>query len=343
MSKLFTFTQSIAMDLGTANTVIMQDNQVVVDQPSVVAIRVADDSMLAVGKKANAMIDRPVDRIRAIRPLKDGVISDYKACEKMIRGLIKMMPQKPRLFTPSIKMVVAIPSGSTDAEIRTVRDSCEHAGARELHLIYEPMAAALGMGMDIEGPEGCMVVDIGGGTTEIAVMALGSLVVNQSIPVAGDSFNRDIINHMDKVHNMRISAPTAERIKMNVGSALHELEDAPEDMMVVGPNRTTDLPLHVPVSYQEIAFCLDKNIQQIETAIRQALGQTPSELYADIVERGVYLTGGGALLHGLAKRLSDKFHIQFHVADDPLHSVAKGTCIALENTENFSFLIGNKN
>ena len=341
MPKLSFFTQSIAMDLGTANTIIMQDNQVIIDEPSVVAIRTADDTAIAVGKKASAMIDRGEERIRTIRPLKDGVISDYKACEKMIRGLIDLMPKKQKMFVPAVKMVVAIPSGSTDAEIRTVKDSCMHAGARDLFLIYEPMAAALGIGVDIEGPEGCMVVDIGGGTTEIAVMALGSLVVNQSIKVGGDAFNRDIIQHMDKAHNMRISAPTAERIKMRVGSALPELDEAPEDMMVVGPNRTTDLPLHIPVSYQEIAFCLDKNIQQIEAAIKQGLGQTPSELYADIVERGIYLTGGGALLHGLAKRLTDKFQIQFHVADDPLHSVAKGTCLALENTDNFSFLIRN--
>ena len=335
------FSQSIAIDLGTANTIIMQDNQVIVDEPSVVAIRVVDDTAIAVGKKAGAMIDRGEERIRTIRPLKDGVISDYQACEKMIKGLLEIMPKKHCLFPIQVKMVVAIPSGSSPAEIRTVRDSCTHAGARELYLIFEPMAAALGIGVDIEGPEGCMVVDIGGGTTEIAVMALGTLVVNQSIKVAGDAFNQDIIQHMDKVHNMRISSPTAERIKMQVGAAMHELEDGPDDMIVVGPNRTTDLPLHVPVSYQEIAFCLDKNIQQIEAAIKQALGQTPSELYADIVARGIYLTGGGAMLHGLAKRLSDKFNIQFHVAEDPLHSVAKGTCIALENTENFSFLIRN--
>ena len=335
------FSQSIAIDLGTANTIIMQDNQVIVDEPSVVAIRVVDDTAIAVGKKAGAMIDRGEERIRTIRPLKDGVISDYQACEKMIKGLLEIMPKKHCLFPIQVKMVVAIPSGSSPAEIRTVRDSCTHAGARELYLIFETMAAALGIGVDIEGPEGCMVVDIGGGTTEIAVMALGTLVVNQSIKVAGDAFNQDIIQHMDKVHNMRISSPTAERIKMQVGAAMHELEDGPDDMMVVGPNRTTDLPLHVPVSYQEIAFCLDKNIQQIEAAIKQALGQTPSELYADIVARGIYLTGGGAMLHGLAKRLSDKFNIQFHVAEDPLHSVAKGTCIALENTENFSFLIRN--
>ena len=335
------FSQSIAVDLGTANTIIMQDNQVVVDQPSVVAIRTADDSAIAVGKKASAMIDRGEERIRTIRPLKEGVISDYQACEKMIKGLLDMMPKKQKWLPTNIKMVVAIPSGSTPAEIRTVRDSCMHAGARELYLIYEPMAAALGMGIDIEGPEGCMVVDIGGGTTEIAVMALGTLVVNQSIKVAGDAFNKDIIQHMDKVHNMRISAPTAERIKMQVGSALPELEEGIEDMIVIGPNRSTDMPLHEPVSYQEIAFCLDKNIQQIEAAIKQALGQTPSELYADIVARGIYLSGGGALLHGLAKRLSEKFNIAFHVADDPLHSVAKGTCIALENADNFSFLIRN--
>lgn len=201
------------------------------------------------------------------------------------------------------------------------------------------MAAALGMGFDIEGPQGCMVVDIGGGTTEIAVMSLGALVVNKSIPIAGDALNQDIIQYMYSVNNMRISEPTAERIKKQVGSALMELEEPLDEMIVVGPNRSTDLPLKVPVSYQEIAHCLDKTISSIETAILQALGETPSELYADIVENGIYLTGGGALLHGLARRLSDKMTIDFHVAEDPLHSVAKGTGIALQNIDNFSFLM----
>ena len=289
-----------------------------------------------------AMIDRGEQRIRTVRPLKDGVIADYKACESMLRGLIKMIPVKHRFLVPTVKMVVCVPSGSTDAEIHTIQDSCLKAGARELYLIYEPMAAALGMGIDIEEPEGCMIVDIGGGTTEIAVMSLGSMVVNESIRVAGDALNKDIIQHMDTVHNMRISEPTAERIKKQVGAVLQELDNPPEDMLVVGPNRTNDLPLHVNVSYQEIARCLDKNILQIENAIMRALGKTPSELYADIVEKGIYLTGGGALLKGLAKRIEDRTTIPCHIADDPLLSVAKGTAIALKNRNKLSFLIKNQ-
>lgn len=341
--SLFNFTQDIAIDLGTANTIIISNGEIVVDEPSVVAIRKADDKMFAVGKRAAVMQDRGEEsltsKIYTVRPLKKGVIADYKACEMMIRGLIDMIPRKHRFFRPAVKMVVCVPSGATPAEIHIINDSCLQSGARELHLIYEPMAAALGMGFDIEGPDGCMVVDIGGGTTEIAVMSLGALVVNESIPIAGDALNQDIVQYMDKAHGMRISEPTAERIKKQVGSALMELDNPPEDMLVVGPNKTTDLPLKVPVSYKEIAHCLDKNISSIETAILKALRQTPSELYADIVEHGIYLTGGGALLHGLAKRLSDKMTIDFHVADDPLHSVAKGTGIALSNLHNLSFLI----
>ncbi len=337
---LFSFSQQVAIDLGTANTIIISDGQIVVDEPSVVAIRKSDDKMIAVGKEASVMQDRGEGKtIYTVRPLKKGVIADYKACEMMIRGLIAMIPHGRRLFNPSIKMVVCVPSGATDAERRIINDSCMHAGAHDLYLIYEPMAAALGMGFDIEGPDGCMVVDIGGGTTEIAVMSLGTLVVNKSIPIAGDAFNQDIIDYMDKAHGMRISEPTAERIKMQVGSALMELENPPEDMVVIGPNRTTDLPLKEQINYQEIAHCLNKNISSIETAILQALGQTPSELYSDIVQNGIYLTGGGALLHGLAKRLSDKMTIDFHVADDPLHSVAKGTGIALQNINKISFLM----
>ena len=340
--RLFSLTQEIAIDLGTANTIIICDDEIVVDEPSVVAIRKADEKMMAVGKKASMMQDRGESKIRTVRPLQKGVIADYKACEMMIRGLINLIPHRRRLISPAIKMVVCVPSGATDAEIRTINDSCMQAGARDLHLIYEPMAAALGMGFDIEGPDGCMVVDIGGGTTEIAVMSLGALVVNKSIPIAVDSFNQDIVQYMHTAHGMRISAPTAERIKKQVGSAMMELPEPPDDMIVVGPNKTTDLPLKIPVSYQEIAHCLDKNITNIETAILQALGETPSELYANIVENGIFLTGGGALLRGLAERLSQRMTIDFHVADDPLHSVAKGTGIALKNIDSFSFLLDGK-
>ncbi len=339
--KLFSLSREIAIDLGTANTIIIEDGEIVVDEPSVVAIRKTDDSMYAVGKRAAVMQDRdsPSSKLYTVRPLKKGVIADYKACEMMIRGLINLIPKKTRLVKPNIRMVVCVPSGATPAEIHIINDSCLQSGAHELYLIYEPMAAALGMGFDVEGPDGVMVVDIGGGTTEIAVMSLGALVVNESIPIAGDALNQDIIQYMDKAHGMRISEPTAERIKKQVGSALIDLENPPEDMHVVGPNKATDLPLTVAVSYMEIAHCLDKNISNIETAILQALRKTPSELYADIVKNGIYLTGGGALLHGLAQRLSERMTIDFHVAEDPLHSVAKGTGLALKNVHNLSFII----
>lgn len=339
--KLFSLSREIAIDLGTANTIIIEDGEIVVDEPSVVAIRKTDDSMYAVGKRAAVMQDRdsPSSKLYTVRPLKKGVIADYKACEMMIRGLINLIPKKTRLVKPNIRMVVCVPSGATPAEIHIINDSCLQSGAHELYLIYEPMAAALGMGFDVEGPDGVMVVDIGGGTTEIAVMSLGALVVNESIPIAGDALNQDIIQYMDKAHGMRISEPTAERIKKQVGSALIDLENPPEDMHVVGPNKATDLPLTVAVSYMEIAHCLDKNISNIETAILQALRKTPSELYADIVKNGIYLTGGGALLHGLAQRLSERMTIDFHVAEDPLHSVAKGTGMALKNVHNLSFII----
>ena len=336
---LFSFTQEIAIDLGTANTLIICNDKVVVNEPSVVAISMADGKCLAVGRKAQQMIGKGGTKIRTVRPLKEGVIADFQACEMMIRGMIKMMPKQNLLFTPSIRMVVGIPSGCTEVEIRAVRDSSEHAGGRDVYMLYEPMAAAIGIGIDVESPEGCMIVDIGGGTTEIAVISLGGIVANRSIKTAGDDFNNDIIEYMSRMHNLKIDEPTAERIKINVGAALPELEDAPEDYIVIGPNKVTALPMSVPVSYQEVAHCLEKSIAKIESAVLQALEATPPELYADIVKKGIYLAGGGALLRGLAKRLTDKITIPFHVADEPLLSVARGTGIALKNVNNFGFLI----
>jgi rod shape-determining protein MreB len=206
-------------------------------------------------------------------------------------------------------------------------------------MIYEPMAAAIGIGIDVEAPEGNMVVDIGGGSTEIAVISLGGIVSNKSIRIAGDDLTADIVEYMGRQHNVRVGERTAELIKINVGAALTDLEDAPEDYVVHGPNRMTALPLEVPVSYQEVAHCLEKSISKIEAAILGALEQTPPELYADIVRKGIYLAGGGALLRGLDKRLSDKINIPFHIAEDPLRAVARGTGIALKNVDKFSFLM----
>ena len=336
---LFSFTQEIAMDLGTANTIIIQDDKIVVDEPSVVALDKRTDKLIAIGEKARQMQGKENEGIRTVRPLRDGVIADFYACELMMRGMIKMIPQKNRLFSPTLTMVVCIPSGSTEVEIRAVRDSSEHAGGRDIYMIYEPMAAAIGIGIDVEAPNGCMIVDIGGGTTEIAVISLGGIVSNKSIRIAGDDLTSDIMEYMGRMHNIKVGERTAERIKINVGAALTDLEDAPEDYVVHGPNRMTALPMEVPVSYQEIAHCLEKSVSKIEAAVLSALEQTPPELYSDIVKSGVYLAGGGALLRGLDKRLTDKLNIKFHVAEDPLHAVARGTGIALKNVDKYPFLM----
>jgi cell division protein ftsA len=274
-----------------------------------------------------------------VRPLRKGVIADFDAAELMIRGLVKKASSKSNWFQPSMRMVVGIPSGSTEVEIRAVRDSSEHAGGRDVYMIYEPMAAALGIGLDVVAPEGNMIVDIGGGTTEIAVISLGGIVSNKSIQIAGDDLTSDIMEHMRRVHNVKVGERTAELIKMNVGAALLELDNPPEDYIVHGPNIMTSLPMEVPVSYQEISHSIEKSISKIEAAVLSALEQTPPELYADIVRNGIYLAGGGALLRGLDKRLTDKIGIQFHVAEDPLLAVARGTGVALKNTEKFNFLI----
>lgn len=337
--SFFSLTQDIAMDLGTANTIIIMNGKIVVDEPSVVALDRNTKKMIAVGSKAKMMYEKTHENIITCRPLKDGVIADFNACEQMMRGLIKMVNMHHHFFQQTLRMVIGVPSGSTEVELRAVRDSAEHAGGKDVYLLFEPMAAAIGIGLDVEAPEGNMVVDIGGGSTEIAVISLGGIVANSSIRIAGDEFTYDIQEYMSRQHNVKVSERMAERIKVNVGSALTDLENPPEDYVVHGPNRITALPMEISVSYQEIAHCIDKSIAKIETAVLSALEHTPPELYADIVKNGIWLTGGGALLRGLDKRLSDKIKMPFRIAEDPLHSVAKGTGIALKNVNNFSFLM----
>ena len=333
-------TQELSMDLGTANTIIMHNDKIVVNEPSIVALDNRTDKMVAVGNKAKMMYEKTNKDIRVVRPLRNGVIADFDACEQMMRGLIGMVDTGRRLFSPSLKMVIGVPSGSTEVELRAVRDSAEHAGGREVYMLFEPMAAAIGIGIDVLAPEGTMIVDIGGGTTEIAVISLGGLVSNNSVKVAGDDFTADIQEYMGRQHNVKVSERMAERIKINVGAALTELgEDAPEDFIVNGPNKITALPMSIPVCYQEIAHCLDRSIAKIESAVLNTLENTPPELYADILKNGVYLSGGGSMLRGISKRLADKIGIEFHVASEPLLSVAKGTGVALKNVERFSFLM----
>ena len=328
------------MDLGTANTIIMHNDKIVVNEPSIVALDNRTDKMVAVGNQAKMMYEKTNKDIRVVRPLKNGVIADFDACEQIMRGLIGMVDTGRRLFSPSLKMVIGVPSGSTEVELRAVRDSAEHAGGREVYMVFEPMAAAIGIGIDVLAPEGNMIVDIGGGTTEIAVISLGGLVSNNSVKVAGDDFTADIQEYMGRQHNVKVSERMAERIKINVGAALTDLGDeAPEDYIVNGPNKITALPMSIPVCYQEIAHCLDRSIAKIESAVLNALENTPPELYADILSNGIYLSGGGSMLRGINKRLADKIGIEFHVASEPLLSVAKGTGVALKNVDHFSFLM----
>jgi len=329
-------TKDLSIDLGTANTIILMNDKIVVDEPSIVAFDKTTGKVLAVGAKARQMHGKTHDHIKTVRPLSDGVIADFNAAEHMLRGLIKMAMSKHHFFTPSLKMVIGIPSGSTEVEIRAVRDSAEHAGAREVYMVHEPMAAAIGIGIDVDAPEGNMVVDIGGGTTEIAVISLSGIVCSKSIRIAGDDFTDDIQEYMRHQHNIKIGERTAEDIKINVGSAIPDLDDPPADYLVRGPHQMTALPVEIPISYQEIAHCLDKSITKIEAALMSVLEQTPPELYADVFKNGIYLAGGGALLRGLNKRLADKTNLPVHIADDPLHAVARGTAIALKNIDKFS-------
>lgn len=268
------------MDLGTANSVIVNNaGKILLDEPSIVALDRKTDKMIALGEKARQMHGKTHENIRTVRPLRDGVIADFNAAEQMIRGMIKMANKnKGGLFSPSLRVVICIPSGSTEVEIRAVRDSAEHAGGRDVYMIFEPMAAALGIGLDVEAPEGNMIVDIGGGTTEIAVISLGGIVSNKSIKIAGDDFTEDIQDYMGRQHNIKVGDRTAEQIKINVGSVLTELENPPEDFIVHGPNRMTSLPMDVPVSYQEIAHCIEKSVSKVDSAVLSALEQTPSSM-----------------------------------------------------------------
>ena len=335
------FKQELAIDLGTANTLIIQDGEIVVDEPSIVAINRRTGETIAVGNKAMQMHEKTHEDIKTIRPLKDGVIADFQAAESMIKGLINMIGKRRRFFT-HLKMVICIPSGITEVEKRAVFDSADHVDSKETYLIYEPMAAALGIGLDVEEPVGNMIIDIGGGTTEIAVIALSGIVADQSIRTAGDELTSDIISFMKRKHNILIGERTAEQIKIHVGSASTELEEPPEPFAVNGRDLMTGIPKQITITYEEVAQSLDKSISKIEDAILKALESTPPELASDIYRTGLYLTGGGALLRGLDKRIAAKTQLPVHIADDPLRAVVRGTGIALKNSDRFSFLIDRK-
>ena len=333
-------TEDIAIDLGTANTLIIHNDKVVIDSPSIVARDRISGKIIAVGKEASMMQGKTHENIKTIRPLKDGVIADFDASEKMISLFIKSIPAlKKRMFTPALRMVVCIPSGITEVEMRAVKESCERVNGTEVYLIHEPMAAAIGIGIDIMQPKGNMIVDIGGGTTEIAVIALGGIVCDKSVKIAGDVFTNDIVYYMRTQHNLFVGETTAEKIKIQIGAAIEDLETPPEDMSVQGRDLLTGKPKQVEVSYREIAKALDKSIQRIEDAVMETLSQTPPELAADIYNTGIYLAGGGSMLRGLDKRISQKTDLPVYIAEDPLRAVVRGTGMALKNIVKFKSIL----
>jgi len=334
-------TEDIAIDLGTANTLIIHNGKVVIDSPSIVAKDRTTGKIIAIGKKANLMQGKTHENIKTIRPLKDGVIADFEASEQMIKEFIKQIPsiKKRFFFPPSLRMVICIPSGITEVEKRAVRDSAEHMNAKEIYLIHEPMAAAIGIGIDIMQPKGNMIIDIGGGTTEIAVIALGGIVCDKSIKVAGDVFTNDIAYYMRTQHNLYVGEATAENIKIVVGSATEDLDTPPDDILVQGRDLLSGKPKQIKISYREIAKALDKSILRIEDAVMETLSQTPPELAADIYNTGIYLAGGGSMLRGLDKRLSRKTDLPVYVAEDPLRAVVRGTGIALKDIGKYQIVL----
>ena len=334
------FTEEIAIDLGTANTLIIHNDKVVINSPSIVAMDRSSKKIIAIGEEAKFMQGKTHENIKTIRPLKDGVIADFEASEKMISELIKSIPTlKKRWFSPSLTMVICIPSGITEVEMRAVKESAERVNGKEVYLIHEPMAAAIGIGIDIVKPKGNMVVDIGGGTTEIAVIALSGIVCEKSLKVAGDVLTNDIVYYMRTKHNLYVGDRTAEKIKIEVCSVTESLDEPPEDMHVQGRDLLTGKPKEKIISFIEVAKAIDKSVIRIEDSIMETLSQTPPELAADIYNTGIYLAGGGALLRGLDERLSKKTDLPVYIAEDPLQAVVRGTGIALKNIDKFKSVL----
>jgi len=334
------FTEEIAIDLGTANTLIIHNDKVVINSPSIVAIDRSTNKIIAIGEDANIMQGKTHENIKTVRPLKDGVIADFEASEQMINTLIKSIPTlKKRWFSPSLTMVICIPSGITEVEMRAVKESAERVNGKDVYLIHEPLAAAIGIGVDIFKPKGNMVVDIGGGTTEIAVIALSGIVCEKSIKVAGDTLTNDIVYYMRTKHNLSIGDRTAEKIKIDVGSCTEKLDTPPDDLRVQGRDLLTGKPKEKIISYIEVTKAVDKSVIRIEDSIMETLSQTPPELAADIYNTGIYLAGGGALLRGLDERLSKKTDLPVYIAEDPLQAVVRGTAICLKNLEKFKSVL----
>ena len=320
------FSNDIGIDLGTSNSLVyVKDRGIVLREPSVVAIQTGTNRVLAVGNEAKRMLGRTPGNITAIRPMKDGVIADFEITEAMLRYFIRKVQSNRIMVRPRI--IISVPSGITEVEKRAVKDSATHAGAREVYLIEEPMAAAIGVGLPVQEPAGNMIVDIGGGTTEVALISLAGVVFSRSVRVGGDEMDEAIIQYMKRVYNLMIGERTAEQIKISIGSAFPLPEET--SMEVKGRDLVAGLPKTLTLTTEEVREALHEPISTIVEAVRFTLERSPPELSADLVDRGLVLAGGGALLHGIDKLIAEQTGLPVHVADDPLSAVAEGTGMVL--------------
>lgn len=337
------FSTDIGIDLGTANCLVyLKDQGTIFSEPSVVAIS-EDGEVKAVGEEAKRMLGRTPGNIRAVRPMKYGVIADFEITEKMLRYFIQKaranVPFRRRLVKP--RVLIAVPSGITEVENRAVRDSAERAGASEIFLIEEPMAAAIGVGLPVAEPSGSMIVDIGGGTTEVAVISLAGIVEAKSVRVGGDEMDAAIVQHMKRVYNLMIGERTAENIKLQIGSAYPD-ENNENTMEVKGRDLVSGLPKTIKVSSREIRTALQEPVTSIVEAVRSTLERCPPELASDLIDRGIMLAGGGALLRGLDRLISEETGLPVFIADDPLKAVANGTGVVLQGIDSLAGTISRR-
>ncbi|WP_062055325.1 rod shape-determining protein [Aquimarina longa] len=335
--------QKIAIDLGTSNTLIAYKGKIVIDNPSIITIHQITGKIIAVGKEAGMMRGKVNKDIRTIHPFNNGVISNFDATNKMLKTFIKQLSYfNTTVFSASYNMIISIPCGSTEVEMRAVQESAKQLNAKNIFLIHEPVAAAIGGGINVLEPKGNMIIDIGGGTTEIAVISLGKIISGQSLKIAGNTFNEDIIQSVRESRNLHIGESMAEKIKIKIGSAIDNLKFPPKKMKVEGRDILTGKPKQIQLSYQEIEKSLSKSILQIENAIIETLSEIPPEISADIYNSGIYLTGGGSLLRGLDERLSRATELPIHLGDQPLKTVVKGSDIVLKNLDLYNDVLVKK-
>ncbi len=335
--------QKIAIDLGTSNTLIIHNGKIIIDKPSIITIHQITGKIIAVGKEAGMMRGKINKNIKTIYPFNNGVISNFDAAEKMLKTFIKKFPTlNSAIFSTSYNMIISIPCASTEVEMRAVQESARRLNAKQIFLIPEPIAAALGSGIDVLEPKGNMVVDIGGGTTEIAVISLGRIISGQSVKVAGNVFNEDIIQYVRESRNLHIGESMAEKIKIKIGAAMDNLSTPPLPINAEGRDMLTGKPKQIKLSHKEVRKSIDTSIMQIENAIIETLSEIPPEISSDIYSTGILLTGGGSMLRGLDERLSKVTELPVHLGDHPLKAVVKGSSKVLKNLDLYKSVLVKK-